>query len=135
VGARDTLRLEMGFCLYGNEIDDTTSPLEAGLGWITKFTKEFPSRAILEEQKKDGVDKKLVGIEMVDKGIPRHDYEITDEAGRVLGRITSGTQSLTLGKAIALGYVEKSFAGIDTKIYVKVREKLLEAKVVKIPFV
>ena len=135
LGARDTLRLEMGFSLYGNDIDDTTSPLEAGLGWITKFTKEFPSRQILEKQKAEGVDKKLVGIEMTDKGIPRHDYQITDETGNKIGRITSGTQSPALGKAIALGYVLTPFSAIDTKIYVKVREKLLAAKVVKIPFV
>jgi aminomethyltransferase len=135
LGARDTLRLEMGFCLYGNDIDDDTSPLEAGLGWITKFTKNFPSREILEKQKKEGVDKKLVGIEMIDKGIPRHDYHVTNENGEIIGRITSGTQSPVLGKAIALGYVQSAFAAIDTKIYVKVREKLLAARVVKSPFV
>ena len=134
LGARDTLRLEMGYCLYGNDIDDTTSPLEAGLGWITKFTKEFTAREILEEQKKDGVSRKLVGFEMLDKGIPRHDYEIKDFSGMIIGKVTSGTQSPSLGKAIGLGYVSTVFAHIDTKIYIKVRDKLLLAKVIKLPF-
>src|ERR1700761_7878938 len=105
LGARDTLRLEMGFCLYGNDIDDTTSPLEAGLGWITKFTKEFTARPILEEQKKSGIAQKLVGFEMLEKGIPRHDYEIKDFSGMTIGRVTSGTQSPSLGKAIGTVYV------------------------------
>jgi aminomethyltransferase len=134
LGARDTLRLEMGYCLYGNDIDDNTSPLEAGLGWITKFTKDFTARPILEGQKAAGPIQKLVGFEMVEKGIPRHDYEIKDVAGAVIGRVTSGTQSPSLGKAIGIGYVRTAFAGIDTKIYVKVRDKLLQAKVVKFPF-
>jgi aminomethyltransferase len=134
LGARDTLRLEMGYCLYGNDIDDKTSPLEAGLGWITKFTKDFTARPILEKQKNAGPDQKLVGFEMVEKGIPRHDYEIKDFAGAVIGRVTSGTQSPSLGKAIGMGYVRNSFAGIDSKIYIKVRDKLLQAKVVKFPF-
>jgi len=134
LGARDTLRLEMGYCLYGNDIDDNTSPLEAGLGWITKFTKDFTARPILEGQKAAGPIQKLVGFEMVEKGIPRHDYEIKDFSGTVIGRVTSGTQSPSLGKAVGIGYVRTAFAGIDTKIYVKVRDKLLQAKVVKFPF-
>jgi aminomethyltransferase len=134
LGARDTLRLEMGYCLYGNDIDDNTSPLEAGLGWITKFTKDFTSRPILERQKAEGPAQKLVGFEMVEKGIPRHDYEIRDFSGAPIGRVTSGTQSPSLGKAIGMGYVQASFAAIDNKIYVKVRDKLLQAKVVKFPF-
>jgi aminomethyltransferase len=134
LAARDTLRLEMGYCLYGNDIDDTTTPLEAGLGWITKFTKDFTARPILEQQKAAGPAQKLVGFEMLEKGIPRHDYEIKDFTGAVIGRVTSGTQSPTLGKAIGLGYVRTTFAGIDTKIYIKVRDKLLQAKVVKLPF-
>ncbi|HET6993629.1 MAG TPA: glycine cleavage system aminomethyltransferase GcvT [Chitinophagaceae bacterium] len=134
LGARDTLRLEMGFCLYGNDIDDTTSPLEAGLGWITKFTKEFTSRDILEEQKREGVGRKLVGFEMIEKGIPRHGYEIKDQLGEPIGVVTSGTQSPSLGKAIGMGYVRTAFAGIGTDIYIKVRDKLLQARVAKIPF-
>ena len=134
LGARDTLRLEMGYCLYGNDIDDTTSPLEAGLGWITKFTKDFTARPFIEQQKAEGVQKKLVGFEMLEKGIPRHDYEIKDFSGTVIGKVTSGTQSPSLGKAIGLGYVRTAFAPIDTKIYIKVRDKLLQAKVIKLPF-
>ena len=134
LGARDTLRLEMGYCLYGNDIDDTTSPLEGGLGWITKFSKDFTAKAILEKQKKEGVQRKLVGFEMVDKGIPRHDYEIKDAAGTTIGKVTSGTQSPSLSKGIGLGYVSTSHANIDSAIYIKVRDKLLEAKVVTLPF-
>jgi aminomethyltransferase len=134
LGARDTLRLEMGFCLYGNDIDDNTSPLEAGLGWITKFTKDFPSRSIFEQQKSNGVERKLVGFEMIDRGIPRHDYEIADKDGNVIGKVTSGTQSPSLGKAIGMGYVKTDLAALDTIIYIKVRDKLLQAKVVKFPF-
>ena len=134
LGARDTLRLEMGFCLYGNDIDDTTSPMEAGLGWITKFTKEFTSKEIFAEQKAEGVEKKLVGFEMIEKGIPRHGYEIKDFGGNTIGHVTSGTQSPSLGKAIGMGYVRTPFAAIDSDIYIKVRDKLLQAKVSKIPF-
>jgi aminomethyltransferase len=134
LGARDTLRLEMGYCLYGNDIDDTTSPMEAGLGWITKFTKEFNSRSIFEKQKAEGVSKKLVGIEMIEKGIPRHGYEIKDFTGATIGHVTSGTQSPSLGKAIGMGYVRTTSAAIDTDLYIKVRDKLLHAKVAKIPF-
>jgi aminomethyltransferase len=134
LGARDTLRLEMGYCLYGNDIDDKTSPLEAGLGWITKFTKDFTAKEILEAQKADGVEDKLVGFEMIERGIPRHDYEIKDFSGTTIGRVTSGTQSPCLGKAIGLGYVKTAYAAIDTNIYIKVRDNLLQAKVVKLPF-
>lgn len=134
LGARDTLRLEMGYCLYGNDINDTTTPLEGGLGWITKFTKEFTAKHILEKQKEEGIKRKLVGFEMIDKGIPRHGYEIKDESGTVIGEVTSGTQSPSLGKAIGLGYVtiEKSKEG--SEIFVAVRDKQLKAKVVKMPF-
>ena len=134
LGARDTLRLEMGYCLYGNDIDDTTSPLEAGLGWITKFTKDFTARPILEKQKEKGVDRKLVGFEMLEKGIPRHGYEIKDFTGAVLGHVTSGTQSPSLGKAIGMGYVQSAHSVLDSNIYIKVRDKLLHARVTKIPF-
>ena len=135
LGARDTLRLEMGYCLYGNDIDDTTSPLEAGLGWITKFTKDFVGRDILEKQKSEGVTQKLVGVEMIEKGIPRHDYEIKEHMGATIGRITSGTQSPSLGKAIAMGYVNTVYSPIGQQVYIKIRDKLLIAKVVKLPFV
>jgi aminomethyltransferase len=134
LGARDTLRLEMGYCLYGNDIDDKTSPLEAGLGWITKFKKDFVGRQIIEKQKKDGPSSRLIGFEMIDKGIPRHGYEIKDFSGRGIGWVTSGTQSPSLGKAIGMGYVSTVFSNIDTKILVKVRDKLLQARVVKLPF-
>lgn len=135
LGARDTLRLEMGFCLYGNDIDDTTSPIEAGLGWITKFTKDFTNRATIESQKTNGVTRKLVGFEMIDRGIPRHDYVITDASGKTIGKVTSGTQSPTLNKAIGLGYVETAFAKADTEIYISIRDKAIKAKVTKIPFI
>lgn len=134
LAARDTLRLEMGYCLYGNDIDDTTSPLEAGLGWITKFTKDFIAKEILQKQKEEGVDRKLVGFEMIDKGIPRHGYELKSLDGTPIGYVSSGTQSPSLGKAIGMGYVTRACAALDTAIYVKVRDKLLQAKVVKIPF-
>ncbi|MEJ7736288.1 MAG: glycine cleavage system aminomethyltransferase GcvT [Chitinophagaceae bacterium] len=135
LGARDTLRLEMGFCLYGNDIDDATSPLEAGLGWITKFTKDFTAREIIEKQKAEGVSRKLIGFEMLEKGIPRHDYEIKDFSGSTIGNVTSGTQSPSLGKAIGLGYVSTNCSAIDSSIYVKVRNKLIQGRVVKFPFV
>jgi aminomethyltransferase len=135
LGARDTLRLEMGFCLYGNDITDTTSPLEAGLAWITKFTKNFNHSAALKQQKEAGVKRKLVGFKMIDKGIPRHDYELQDESGRVIGKVTSGTQSPTLGYGIGMGYVESAFAEPGLAIYVNVRGKGLKAEVVKPPFV
>ena len=135
LAARDTLRLEMGYCLYGNDIDDTTSPLEAGLGWITKFTKEFTAKEILEEQKANGIEKKLVGLEMIDKGIPRHNYEIKDYTGATIGNVTSGTQSPSLNKAIGMGYVPTAYSTLNTNVFIKVRDKLLQAKVVKMPFV
>ena len=134
LGARDTLRLEMGFCLYGNDIDDTTSPLEAGLGWITKFTKDFPSKEIIEKLKQEGITKKLMGFEMVDKGIARHDYEIKNESGDTIGRVTSGTQSPTLGKAIGMGYVDIKYAILDGPVYIDIRNSLVKAKLVKMPF-
>jgi aminomethyltransferase len=124
----------MGFCLYGNDIDDTTNPIEAGLGWITKFTKDFTNRAAIEKTKSDGPVHKLVGFEMIDKGIPRHDYSIKTADGVQIGKVTSGTQSPSLGKAIGMGYVAKSNASLDAEIYIEVREKLLKAIVVKIPF-
>jgi aminomethyltransferase len=135
LGARDTLRLEMGYCLYGNDIDDNTTPLEGGLGWITKFSKEFVAREILQEQKDSGIQRKLVGFEMIDKGIPRHGYEIKDFSGMPIGVVTSGTQSPSLGKAIGLGYVSAVFSKIDTKVNIKIREKLLLARVAKVPFI
>ncbi len=134
LGARDTLRLEMGFCLYGNDIDDTTSPIEAGLGWITKFSKDFTARSIIEKVKTEGVTQKLAGFEMIDRGIPRQGYEITDEAGNTIGRVTSGTQAPSLGKAIGMGYIRKDLSVPGAKIYIKVREKLLQAVVAKMPF-
>jgi len=134
LAARDTLRLEMGFCLYGNDIDDTTSPLEAGLSWITKFTKEFTNSENLKAQKEAGVTKKLVGFEMIDRGIPRHDYPINDANGNSIGRVTSGTMSPSMNKAIGLGYVNVEFAAIDSEIYIEVRNKQIKAKVVKPPF-
>jgi len=135
LGARDTLRLEMGFCLYGNDIDDTTSPIEAGLGWITKFTKDFTSRSIFEKQKLEGPEQKLVGFEMKEKGIARHDHEIKTFEGEVIGRVTSGTQSPSLGKAIGMGYVNTIHSVIGTSIYISVRNSLLKAEIVKVPFV
>lgn len=134
LGARDTLRLEMGFCLYGNDIDDTTSPLEAGLGWITKFTKDFTDKAFFQKQKEQGLQKKLVGFEMIDRGIPRHDYEICDANGNTIGKVSSGTQSPSLNKAIGMGYVATAFSKIDSEIFIKIRDKAIKAKVVKIPF-
>ncbi|MGY3214823.1 glycine cleavage system aminomethyltransferase GcvT [Mucilaginibacter sp. HD30] len=134
LGARDTLRLEMGFCLYGNDIDDTTSPLEAGLGWVTKFSKQFTNAKQLEQQKQAGIKQKLVGFEMVERGIPRHDYEITDAEGNTIGRVTSGTQSPSLQKAIGMGYVPTAFAKEGTDIFIKIRDNKIKAKVVKPPF-
>nr|WP_294935407.1 glycine cleavage system aminomethyltransferase GcvT [uncultured Flavobacterium sp.] len=134
LAARDTLRLEMGFCLYGNDINDTTSPLEAGLGWITKFDKDFTNSANLKKQKEEGVTKKLVGFEMVERGIPRHDYEIADANGNIVGVVTSGTQSPSLGIAIGMGYVPTALATPDSEIYIRIRNKDIKAKVVKMPF-
>ena len=134
LGARDTLRLEMGFCLYGNDIDDTTSPLEAGLGWITKFTKDFTDKAYLQAQKEKGLTKKLVGFEMIERGIPRHGYPIIDAAGNNIGVVTSGTQSPTLNKAIGMGYVKTDLTKADTEIFIQIRDKNIKAVVTKIPF-
>ena len=134
LAARDTLRLEMGFCLYGNDIDDSTSPIEAKLGWITKFTKDFNGKDIIQKHKEEGVLRKLVGFEMIDKGIPRHDYEIVDSDGNKIGTVTSGTMSPSLKKAIGMGYVQKEFSSPDSEIYISVRNKILKAKVVKVPF-
>jgi aminomethyltransferase len=135
LGARDTLRLEKAFCLYGNDIDDQSSPLEAGLGWITKFSKNFTAKPLLENQKATGVSKKLVGFEMIERGIPRHGYTIKDGAGNNIGVVTSGTQSPSLQKAIGLGYVDTAFEGYDTEIFIDIRNQSVKAKVVKTPFV
>ena len=136
LGARDTLRLEMGYCLYGNDLDDTTSPIEAGLGWITKFVdgKNFTNRSMLEQQKKEGVTRKLCGFELCEKGIPRHGYEITDEMGTPIGLVTSGTMSPILRKGIGMGYIKPEYAAPDTEIYIQIRNKGIKAKVVKPPF-
>jgi aminomethyltransferase len=134
LAARDTLRLEMGFCLYGNDIDDSTSPIEAGLGWITKFTKSFINSENLAAQKQNGVERKLVGFEMIDRGIPRHDYEIVDITGTVIGKVTSGTQSPSLQKGIGMGYVKTSFSKVGTEIFIKIRDNIVLARVVKMPF-
>jgi len=134
LAARDTLRLEMGYCLYGNDINDTTSPLEAGLGWITKLNKDFVAKDILVKQKEEGIKRKLVGLEMIEKGIPRHGYEILNKEGEIIGEVTSGTQAPSLQKAIAMGYVRLPYSKIDTEIFIKIRDKLLSSKVVKMPF-
>jgi aminomethyltransferase len=134
LGCRDTLRLEMGFCLYGNDIDDATSPIEAGLGWITKFTKDFTNAANLKAQKDHGPARRLVGFEMLDRGIPRHGYEIRNAAGEVIGVVTSGTQSPSLGKAIGMGYVASGNHTEGSEIFIQVRDKALKANVVKLPF-
>jgi len=134
LGARDTLRLEMGYCLYGNDIDDFTTPIEAGLSWITKFTKTFTASEYLQKQKLQKAEKQLVGFEMVDKAIPRHHYKIRDIDGNLIGNVTSGTQAPSLQKGIGMGYVLREFAGLDNIIYIEVRDKLLQAKVVKFPF-
>lgn len=134
LGARDTLRLEMGFALYGNDINDTTSPIEAGLGWVTKFTKDFTNKVALLAQKENGVTRKLVGFELIDRGIPRHDYKIADAAGNEIGIVTSGTQSPSLNKAIGMGYVSPEFSKIDTEIFILIRGKAIKAKIVKKPF-
>lgn len=134
LGARDTLRLEMGFCLYGNDIDDTTSPIEAGLGWITKFNKDFIDKDKMLALKEKGVAKKLVGFEMIDRGIPRGHYKIMDAAGNEIGEVTSGTQSPTLQKAIGMGYVKTEFSKPGTEIFITIRDKQIKAQVTKIPF-
>ncbi|WP_299221805.1 glycine cleavage system aminomethyltransferase GcvT [uncultured Aquimarina sp.] len=134
LAARDTLRLEMGYCLYGNDINDETSPIEAGLGWITKFTKDFVNADALAKQKEHGIERKLVGFELDERGIPRHDYDIVDGNGNKIGTVTSGTMSPSLGKGIGLGYVPKVFAAPGSKINIQVRKKAIPATVVKLPF-
>lgn len=134
LAARDTLRLEMGYCLYGNDIDDTTSPIEAGLGWITKFTKDFVNSEALKEQKEQGPKRKLVGFELDERGIPRQGYDIVDNNGKVIGVVTSGTMSPSLEKGIGMGYVPTEVAAPGSKIYIQVRKKALPATVVKLPF-
>ena len=135
LAARDTLRLEMGFCLYGNDIDDTTSPIEAGLGWITKFTKNFVDADFLKKQKEEGVSRKLVGFEMIERGIPRQGYTLADKDGNDIGTVTSGTQSPMLEKGIGMGYVKTTFSKPETEIIVKIRDKAVLAKVVRPPFI
>lgn len=137
LGARDTLRLEMGFCLYGNDIDDMTSPIEAGLNWLTKFVdgKEFIDRKLMEEQKAGGLTRKLVGFKMIDRGIPRHGYQIASPEGDIIGQVTSGTMSPCLKQGIGMGYVKKEFAKVGTQIAIVIREKLMKAEVVKLPFI
>ena len=134
LAARDTLRLEKGYCLYGNDINDSTSPLEAGLGWVTKFTKDFVNSDNLKAQKEAGVTRKLVGFEMLERGIPRHDYPIVNADGKEIGIVTSGTMSPSLNKGIGMGYVAKELSTPDSEIYIQVRKKQLKAKVVKVPF-
>ena len=134
LAARDTLRLEMGFCLYGNDIDDTTSPIEAGLGWITKFTKEFTNSENLKKQKEHGTERKLVGFELDEKGVPRHGYDIVDGNGKKMGIVTSGTMSPSLKKGIGLGYVPAIFADPGSKIHIQIRKNAIPATVVKLPF-
>lgn len=135
LGARDTLRMEMGYCLYGNDIDDTTSPLEAGLGWVTKFTKDFVNSENLQAQKEAGITRKLVGFHMVERGIPRKDYEVLDMEGNSIGVVTSGTQSPNLNHGIGLGYVKKEFASPETEIQIAVRKNKVKAVVKKLPLI
>lgn len=134
LAARDTLRLEMGYCLYGNDIDDTTSPLEAGLGWITKFTKKFTNSEALAKQKESGIGRKLIAFKLDDRGIPRQGYDIVDSNGKTIGNVTSGTMSPSLGIGIGLGYVPKVFAKADSKINIQIRKNSVPATVVKLPF-
>ncbi|MBN1117524.1 MAG: glycine cleavage system aminomethyltransferase GcvT [Bacteroidales bacterium] len=137
LAARDTLRLEMGYSLYGNDIDDSTSPIEAGLGWVVKFVagKDFIDRPLLEKQKKDGVLRKLVGFEMIGRGIPRHDYELVNKSDEIIGKVTSGTMSPILQKGIGMGYIKSEYAKVGEKIFVKIRNKAIEASVIKMPFI
>jgi aminomethyltransferase len=134
LGCRDTLRLEMGFCLYGNDINDTTSPLEAGLGWITKFSKEFIDAEYLKKQKADGLSRKLVAFEMVDRGIPRQHYTIKNAAGEVLGEVTSGSESPSTGKFIGMGYVPVASSSLGSEVFIDIRDRLMKAVVVALPF-
>ena len=134
LAARDTLRLEMGFCLYGNDINDTTSPLEAGLGWITKFNKNFVNSESLKQQKEVGVSRKLIGFELTERGVPRHDYEIVDAEGTVIGIVTSGTMAPSLNKGIGMGYVPTEYAAPGSEIFIRIRKNDVAATVVKLPF-
>ncbi|MBP2833551.1 glycine cleavage system aminomethyltransferase GcvT [Aquimarina sp. U1-2] len=134
LAARDTLRLEMGYCLYGNDINDTTSPIEAGLSWITKFSKAFINSEALKKEKEEGPERKLIGFELNERGIPRHDYNIVNENGQIIGVVTSGTMSPSLGKGIGLGYVLTEIAKSGNKIYIQVRKKSIPATIVKLPF-
>jgi aminomethyltransferase len=136
LAARDTLRLEMGYCLYGNDINDTTSPIEAGLGWITKFTdaKDFINKAVLLKQKQEGTAHRLVGFEMVDMGIPRHEYEVVDVQGNKIGEVTSGTMGPSVKRPVGMGYVPSSLSKEGSEIHIKIREKIMRAKVVRFPF-
>jgi aminomethyltransferase len=134
LGARDTLRLEMGFCLYGNDIDDATSPIEAGLSWITKFTKDFTNSAALKAQKEQGVTRKLVGIKLLERGVPRHGYPILNEQGEPVGEVTSGTMAPSLNEAIGMAYVPSDMASPGSEVWVEVRGKALSAVVVPLPF-
>ncbi len=134
LAARDTLRLEMGYCLYGNDINDETSPIEAGLGWITKFTKDFTSSDVFKKQKEQGVDRKLVAFELDERGIPRHDYDIVDGNGKKIGIVTSGTMSPSLGKGIGLGYVPTILSSVGSKIHIQIRKNAVPATVIKLPF-
>ena len=134
LAARDTLRLEMGYCLYGNDIDDTTSPIEAGLGWITKFTKSFTNHEALLKQKEHGVERKLVGFELNERGIPRKDYPILDANGNAIGTVTSGTMAPSVGKGIGMGYVSIAFSKVGSEIFIQIRKKTIPATVVKLPF-
>lgn len=134
LAARDTLRLEMGYCLYGNDINDETSPIEAGLGWITKFTKDFTSSDVFKKQKEQGVDRKLVAFELDERGIPRHDYDIVDGNGQKIGVVTSGTMSPSLGKGIGLGYVPTVLSSVGSKIHIQIRKNAVPATVIKLPF-
>lgn len=134
LASRDTLRLEMGFCLYGNDIDDTTSPIEAGLGWITKFAKDFVNAEYIKNHKEKGTLRKLVAFEMLERAIPRHDYKIVDKEGIQIGKVTSGTMSPSLNKGIGMGYVSTEISAIDSEIFIQIRDKNIPAKVVKLPF-
>ncbi|RXJ51317.1 glycine cleavage system aminomethyltransferase GcvT [Gelidibacter gilvus] len=134
LAARDTLRLEMGYCLYGNDIDETTSPIEAGLGWVTKFTKDFTNSEALKAEKEQGPKNKLVGFELDEKGIPRHGYDIVDDQGKIIGKVTSGTMSPSLHKGIGLGYVPTNLSEVGSKIYIQIRKNAVPATIVKTPF-
>jgi aminomethyltransferase len=134
LAARDTLRLEMGYCLYGNDIDDNTSPIEAGLGWITKFSKNFTNSDNLQIESKEGVKQKLIGFELLERGIPRKGYEIIGTDGFIIGKVTSGTMSPSLGKGIGMGYVKTNYTAVGTPIGIKIRKNIVTAAVVKTPF-